>query len=288
MAFKLRSAAPITRTTRVARASRLVCQARGPLPGKPLNGSCVLNLSSGVHNCKKSVAMTNDPSTDLNSYMYALSQDFGILKMPLGASLRRLGGGGYEILMVTVDTQVPKIAILGVWFQPKALASVSKIEILDVWFQPKALAGVPKIEILDVWFQPKALAGVRIATPPEKRMELASNTCILNGSNHVTDLKLNDVFNLDVKVAFSWQDGSSGAPTIFSEASIDVDVDIPFPFSALPKPALEIPGNAAFNATLDIMLNGFVSSLVDDYHKWANDPALRAQREQAIAAAPPS
>ena len=43
-------------------------------------------------------------------------------------------------------------------------------------------------------------------------------------------------------------------PTIFSEASIDADVDIPFPFDALPQAALELPGNVAFNATLEIML----------------------------------
>lgn len=35
-----------------------------------------------------------------------------------------------------------------------------------------------------------------------------------------------------------------------------MDVDVPFPFNATPKPALEATGNAAFNTTLKLMLDG--------------------------------
>jgi hypothetical protein len=46
------------------------------------------------------------------------------------------------------------------------------------------------------------------------------------------------------------------------QASITVDVDVPFPFSATPKPALEATGNAAFDTTLKLMLDGKLAWLL--------------------------
>jgi len=40
------------------------------------------------------------------------------------------------------------------------------------------------------------------------------------------------------------------------QATIAVDLDVPHPFSLTPKVALEAAGNAAFDTTLKIMLDG--------------------------------
>jgi hypothetical protein len=112
--------------------------------------------------------------------------------------------------------------------------------------------------------------------------------CVLDGSPHVAQLKLNHAFNVFVKVVFTWvgmleqickhvnlslatepalmmpsscilwvqNDGKAGRqPGITGTASLDVDVDMPFPFSAMPRPMLEGAGDAAFKTTLALMLN---------------------------------
>lgn len=53
------------------------------------------------------------------------------------------------------------------------------------------------LQLFDVWFQPKANAIVSIK--PDV-MSLECRQCVLDGSHHVTDLKLNDVFNVLVQV----------------------------------------------------------------------------------------
>uniref|UniRef100_A0A7S0S0Z4 Uncharacterized protein n=1 Tax=Chlamydomonas leiostraca TaxID=1034604 RepID=A0A7S0S0Z4_9CHLO len=222
---------------RVPRRSNVVVQAsaRPRLPhGKTLKDPTILSAS---HSYDANVPKVEDPSADIEAYMRMLGTDFSILKMPLGASLTKMGQD-YEIC-------------------------------------------VPRIQIFDVWFQPRAKAVVFI---DKDSMALECRECVLDGSSHVTDLRLNDVFNLLVRVRFTWDDGKTGgAPRIMSQASIDVDVDIPFPFSAMPRPVLEAAGSTAFMATLTIMLNGFVQSLVGDYDAWARNPALRAQRAQKAA-----
>jgi len=215
------------------RSGGVICVARDRLPGKYLTGSNVVSLSA-KHTYDKVVMRHPAPDATLNSYMKGLSQDFSVIKMPLGANLKKLSPTEYEIL-------------------------------------------VPKIQLFEVWFAPRASASVRFL---DHRMELASSQCLLEGSSHVNDLKLNDVFNLDVKVAFSWKESGS-QPTIMSEASIDVDVDVPMPFALIPKPVLETTGNAAFAITLNLMLNGFVEGLAQDYDRWGRDAQLRQQRMTA-------
>ena len=44
--------------------------------------------------------------------MYTLAQDFGILQMPMGASLHKLGGGGYEIIVGYTSSHCSTIILL--------------------------------------------------------------------------------------------------------------------------------------------------------------------------------
>lgn len=59
------------------------------------------------------------------------------------------------------------------------------------------------------------------------RAEITSTTgdCVLYGSHHVNQLGLNERFNLDVRIVFTWDDQSSrNGPKIYVNGSIKVEV----------------------------------------------------------------
>ncbi len=98
--------------------------------------------------------------------------------------------------------------------------------------------------------------------------------CVLDGSKHVQDLKLNDRYNLDVRIAIDWTPTTLSADgNITVEARVAPDyyapllknnlqrspanpdqMDIPFPFSLTPKPIMTGIFDVAMSATLGIIM----------------------------------
>lgn len=169
---------------------------------------------------------------------------------------------------------------------------------------------IPRITLFDVWLQPRAIAEL---SSFNERIEFKSTTesCVLDGSSHVKDFKLDERFNLDVKMAFTWKNkaapgaaaggsapgsedpSSSSSPLthahdkIYATGDITIEVDIPPPFSFIPKPVLESTANAALAASIAIILNEFVTQLSRDYAVWAQGAAARREQgAQAPAVAP--
>mmetsp|Transcript_3091 Transcript_3091/g.7107 ORF Transcript_3091/g.7107 Transcript_3091/m.7107 type:complete len:248 (+) Transcript_3091:138-881(+) len=132
----------------------------------------------------------------------------------------------------------------------------------------------PRIQLWDIWLQPSSLSVVDFG---DGFIGLESKQCDLKGSQHIPNL--NEVFNLLVSMRFMYQDGLE--PCVTSTATIAVDLDVPPPFNITPKPILEATGNAAFEATLKIMLDGYMRNLQEDYERWRADPQLRAARAEA-------
>merc|ERR1712107_816425 len=52
----------------------------------------------------------------------------------------------------------------------------------------------------------------------------------------------------------------------------------------MPKPVFESVGNGVMGVAMSTLLDGFVKSFADDYMKWSQDAAFRADRAQKAAA----
>uniref|UniRef100_A0A7R9V1U0 Uncharacterized protein n=1 Tax=Chlamydomonas euryale TaxID=1486919 RepID=A0A7R9V1U0_9CHLO len=132
---------------------------------------------------------------------------------------------------------------------------------------------VPRIEMFDIWLQPKAVTTVNVRP---NRAEITSTTgdCVLSGSHHVTKLGLNERFNLNVRIVFSWDDSESTRRTlrhhrIRVHSHLEVEVDVPPPFSFMPKPMLKATGDLAITTVLTAMAESFLGKLSKDYDAWA-------------------
>ena len=57
-------------------------------------------------------------------------------------------------------------------------------------------------------------------------LEVTSTTkdCVMEGSQHVTQLGLHDRYNLDVRIVLSWTDKSSGPTMMDTDGNIMVEV----------------------------------------------------------------
>lgn len=160
---------------------------------------------------------------------------------------------------------------------------------------------IPRITLFDVWLQPRALAEL---SSFNERIEFTSTTesCVLDGSQHVKDFKLDERFNLDVRMVFTWKNKAAGGSAdaagpsssfthahdkIYATGNITIEVDIPPPFSFIPKPVLESTANTALAASIAIILNEFVTQLSRDYSVRAQAAPAR-QNGEAPQAPPPA
>ncbi|KAG1671178.1 hypothetical protein FOA52_010114 [Chlamydomonas sp. UWO 241] len=151
---------------------------------------------------------------------------------------------------------------------------------------------VPRISLFDVWLQPSAIAALSLSNG---LLEFTSMTDYikLEGSSHVKQFKLDERFNLDVRIAITWPNGgkassssaSSGSDseagrraTIEAVGDLLIEVDIPPPFSFMPKGVLTTTGNAAMAVTNGLILDAFCKSLAADYTTWSGDGKLREAR----------
>lgn len=175
------------------------------------------------------------PEASLSRYMSMAAERFGGLELPLGGRLTRLDA-------VTMALVVPKI------------------ELFDIVLAPVARCKVVAFP----------------AGPGRPRAEISSGTgdCVLHGSHHVEQLKLNDRFNLDVLITFTWTEPGAAKPLIYSDAHIEVEVDVPPPFSVMPKMVIKAAGDASMGAVLAVMMPLFMQKLGQDYAVWASSANL--------------
>lgn len=124
--------------------------------------------------------------------------------------------------------------------------------------------------------------------------------CQLNGSDLVTNMNLNNRFEMRFRTVLTWDSPSTGTPpasalqpqqqrapvrgTIFADLDLDVWCEVIPPFNLLPRESVLEP---TVNAVLGTLVNGllpvFVRKLGADYERWAADPAYR-QRRAALSA----
>ena len=138
---------------------------------------------------------------------------------------------------------------------------------------------VPELQIFNVWLRPHVLSRVDV-TPAGVIIEAVE--CRLDGSPEVERLKLNDVFEISVKVQLQGQEDPRGLRNMMTcNSEITVWVDPPQIFRALfPKPLMLETGNAVVRSTLRLLQTTFLQGLASDYNRWATDAEYRQARQQ--------
>ena len=82
----------------------------------------------------------------------------------------------------------------------------------------------------------------------------------IEGSRQVTDLGLQDRYDVDVNVDIV----AKGDDAFDAASDLTLYVDVPFPFSMTPKPILEATGNTVVGTLLAPLMQGFCSIVVQD------------------------
>ncbi|KAG1676059.1 hypothetical protein FOA52_014924 [Chlamydomonas sp. UWO 241] len=127
----------------------------------------------------------------------------------------------------------------------------------------------PRFQMFDVWVEPHVNAEVSVL-PDHVEAKATTADCIITGSSHVEALKLNERFDLQASVVFTWTEaaGKGQQAVITTKSDIVVQVDVPPPFSFIPKPALQATVDAALAAVLPVMRDAFIRGLVTRYATW--------------------
>lgn len=208
--------------TRTSHVTLAVAAPSGSGNSRVLTGPCVITIHSKTKLSTPITPRQAATQAKLDRFMSEATERFSRIELPLGAKLTPLDSSHVEI-------------------------------------------SVPRLQLLDVWIQPRAVATV---TPSPGRVRLTSATedCVLSGSSHVEQLRLNDKFNLAVLMDFTWVPATA---MINVDWSLEVKIDIPPPFSFIPAPVLETTGDAAFGAIMPVIINAFLGYLARDYSKWA-------------------
>ena len=136
------------------------------------------------------------------------------------------------------------------------------------------LLKMPQIQFFDLVVLPQVYCNV---ITEDDQVTISSTKCTLGGSYAAE--KLNDCFKFSVVTKFRWIDNSNDR-RILSTSDILVYVDPPLPFSLLPQRVLETTGNYVMKQALDFIEQSFITSLANDYKRWATDPLYRKQRGQ--------
>jgi hypothetical protein len=142
---------------------------------------------------------------------------------------------------------------------------------------------VPKLKLYGLWVAPVVdIVATQLDNPA--KVVLTSENCILQGSQWVRKVGLNDFLTVRFRTELSWTSSrtitekvSKGSITgiVFLEVMTHV---IP-PFNLIPRPVLEGTVNAILRGLIRTMLPFFLHRLAADYQRWATDAEYRAFRE---------
>jgi hypothetical protein len=207
----------------------------------------------------------------LQEYMQLPAAQYACVPMPLNSSLQRVYGSEDEFIL-----EVPEVSF--------------KLPRGNVDIRPQVRA--------------------RVQVEPD-RVVIQSISCTISGSPLIEKLKLNERYELDVKVILTWgqneraqddididddddddieemnndteEDVAVQEPTILQDsvrafAEVDVDVYPPSRFKVIPRRLLAKAGNAGVSYILGLLLDNFLKGLAEDYERWAMDLDYREER----------
>ena len=137
---------------------------------------------------------------------------------------------------------------------------------------------IPRIELFDLFLQPHAVGRLSLS-PQSLQVTAVTKDCILEGSHHVKSMKLDERYNLDVLINFSWIEAK---PSISIDGKLAVDVDLSGlqPFSSMPDFILKGAGDAAMSTVLAMMMPVFLDKIEKEFKAF--------KKEQRVSGAGPS
>ena len=137
---------------------------------------------------------------------------------------------------------------------------------------------LPRLRFFNVWVAPQVTMSVQLEGDPQTVVNIRANKCVVQGSDFIEKMKLND--KLSIKVKTSLREGSTDdhAQTLKAATNLEVWCEIVPPFNLLPKAFLEKSCNAVLRTTLNTLLKSFLVELKSDYHSWSTDEVYREER----------
>lgn len=198
-----------------------------------------------IQAAKTSVQTVTPPSSkngrgySLDDYMQLPAEQYACVPMPMDSSLTRIRGTADEFKLI-----VPPMHF-------------------------KA-PGVPGVEV-------RPVVNARV-TVEEDRVVIVSDSCVINGSPMIERIRLNDCFDVTVRICLTWS--SDGEHSISARSQIDLMLDPPGPFAFVPRQVTQAIGNRAMSITLGALLKDFMKNLGKDFERWSTDEEYRSNREQ--------
>jgi hypothetical protein len=146
------------------------------------------------------------------------------------------------------------------WLDNVSLPLGGSLAVID---QSSVALRIPRIELFDLFLQPAAMGRLNLTTH-SLEVTAVTEDCILEGSHHVKSMGLNERYNLDVRINFTWLEAK---PSITIDGKISVDVDLTGlqPFCSMPDFILKGAGDAAMATVLSIMMPVFISKIEKEF-----------------------
>ena len=133
---------------------------------------------------------------------------------------------------------------------------------------------IPRIELFDLFLQPAATGRLNLSTHSFE-VTAVTEDCVLQGSHHVENMKLNERYNLDVLIKFTWVE-SKPSITIDGRISVDVDLSGLQPFCSMPDFILKGAGDAAMTTVLSIMMPVFLTKIEKEFKAFRRGTTILA------------
>jgi len=127
----------------------------------------------------------------------------------------------------------------------------------------------PPVQFLHLKVNPRVYTNI---TQTDYSILITSHKCELSGSTMIENI--NKCFKFRVDTKFTWDsiidNNIESKRQLCSASSVVVEINPPSMFSFIPKKLLEQTANLVISVTMNSLEEGFLSSLHDDYIRWAN------------------
>uniref|UniRef100_A0A7S4JWY7 Lipid-binding serum glycoprotein C-terminal domain-containing protein n=1 Tax=Odontella aurita TaxID=265563 RepID=A0A7S4JWY7_9STRA len=175
----------------------------------------------------------------LNDYMQLPAAQYACVPMPLNSSLTRIRGTADEFKLIVPPMKFKVPGIQGVEVRPIVNARV---------------------------------------TVEQDRVVIISDSCVINGSPMIEQIRLNDCFDITVRICLTWS--TEAKQSITANSNIDMTLDPPGPFAFVPRQITEAIGNRAISIMLGALQKDFMKNLGRDFERWASDGEYRSNRNK--------
>lgn len=191
------------------------------------------------------------------------TRSVNVLKGPLILKLEGRQKGSISlgpVRAISVHDFIQAASSKGGWLDNVTLPLGGSLSLID---EKSVALRIPRIELFDLHLQPSATGRLNL-TSHSLEVTAVTQDCVLEGSHHVKAMGLNERYNLDVLIKFTWMEAK---PSISIDGRISVHVDLTGlqPFCSMPDFILKGAGDAAMTTVLSIMMPVFLTKIEKEF-----------------------